>query len=196
VQTVYGDDPLPECVPQDARSFIEQSALGKHMANLQVERQMANNVSIDPFDEPQNAYLNKPRGSEDGDGLGIKNRTRLGDDGVTVVPVHLVEGGWCVFAGNDPFDSQQPASDDVAKGLFARQMSLSRKDIVKHMVALEAPPSFTEHPLLRSLKPLVFESGNCVIGSLRLHLDANLGLVYEKAVNGSWSTGVPSEENA
>jgi CRISPR-associated endonuclease/helicase Cas3 len=180
VQTVYGDTPLPEHLPEEAKSFIA-TALGKHLASIGKERQLAINAALDPLKEPQTAYLNKPRGNEDGDGLGIQNRTRLGADGISLVPVHGVEGGWSAYPHGLSFDPQQRLSDELAKVLFMRQISLSRKDVVLHFAAQEPPASFAQHPLLRHLKPLVFESGTCCVGSLRLHLDEELGVVYEKA---------------
>ena len=196
VQIVYGDAPLPESLPEKAKAFIEQAALGKHLASIQVERQLAINAAIDPFAEPQNAYLDKPRGNEDGDGLGIRNRTRLGVEGIAVVPVHCAEGGWSAYPGGEIFDPLQPLSDETAKVLFTRQMRLSRKDVVQHIAAQESPTSFLQHPLLCCLKPMVLESGVCHIGSLRLHLDAELGLVYEKEAPVSQFSGLHSEEMA
>lgn len=181
VQIVYGDNPLPERLPEEAASFIEHTAHGRHLARVQVERQLAVNAAIDPGEEPQNAYLGKPRGNEDGEGLGIPNRTRLGDDGIALVPVHFVDGGWSALPGGVPFDPDEPVSDEVAKALFMRQMTLSRKEVVQHFFAQDSPISFSQHPLLRYLKPLVLEDGGVSIGSLRLRLDRELGLVYEKA---------------
>jgi CRISPR-associated endonuclease/helicase Cas3 len=182
VQTVYGDAPLPENLPEEAASFIEQIARGKHLARIQVERLLAIDAAIDPTEEPQNAYLQKPRGNEDGDGLGIPNRTRLGDEGVPLVPVHLVDGGWSPQPYGVPFDPDQPITDEVAKALFMRQLRLSRKDVVVYSIAQGSPVCFSQHPLLRYLKPLVFLDGVAQIGSLHLHLDEELGLVYEPAV--------------
>jgi len=183
VQKVYGDGSLPNDLPEEAIAFIEQSALGKHLARIQVESQLAINAAIDPFAEPQNAYLQKPRGNEDGEGLGILNRTRLGEDGITLVPVHLVRGGWSLHQNGQAFDPGQPLGDDLARALFMRQMTLSRRDVVRHVSALDPPIAFSQHPLLRYLKPLIFEGGTCDIGSLRLHLDGELGLVYEKTAS-------------
>jgi CRISPR-associated endonuclease/helicase Cas3 len=182
VQTVYGAAHLPENLPEEAASFIEQTARGKHLARIQVERQFAINAAIDPRDEPQNAYLDKPRGNEDSDGLGIQNRTRLGEDGISLVPVHLVDGGWSPQPDGVPFDPDQPITDEVAKVLFMRQLRLSRKDVVVYSVAQGSPVCFSLHPLLRYLKPLVFQDGLAEIGSLHLRLDEELGLVYEQAV--------------
>jgi CRISPR-associated endonuclease/helicase Cas3 len=181
VQTVYGDTPLPESVSEEAASFIELAAQGEHLARIGHEQMLAINAAIDPAEEPQNAYLQKPRGNEEGDGLGILNRTRLGEDGISLVPVHLVEGGWSPYPGGAPFDPDQPASDEVAKVLLMRQMMLIRKDVIQYFAAQDSPVSFSQHPLLRYLKPLIFEDGILNIGSLRLRLDERLGLVYEKA---------------
>ena len=76
------------------------------------------NAAIDPAAEPQNAYLEKPRGNEEGEGLGIPNRTRLGDDSITLVPVHVVSGGWALYPDGDPFNPDLPLTDSLAKSLF------------------------------------------------------------------------------
>jgi CRISPR-associated endonuclease/helicase Cas3 len=184
VQAVYDDHhPLPFDLPEDAVAFIENKAYGSHLGRLQAERQLATNAAIDPAAEPQNAYLEKPRWNEEGEGLGISNRTRLGDDSIALVPVHVVSGGWALFPNGDPFNPNLPLTDSLAKSLFARQLKLSRKDIVLYFSAQETPASFGEHPLLRHLKLLIFEEGIARIGSLTLHLDKELGLVYEKSID-------------
>lgn len=180
VQAVYDDHhSLPSDLSQDAVAFIENKAYGAHLGRLQTERQLAMNAAIDPAAEPQNAYLEKPRGNEEGDGLGIPNRTRLGDDSIALVPVHVVSGGWGLYPDGDSFNPNLPLTDSLAKSLFARQLKLSRKDVVLYFSAQESPASFREHPLLRYLKPLPFEGGIARIGSLSLRLDKELGLVYE-----------------
>jgi len=181
VQAVYDDHhPLPSDLSQEAVAFIESKAYGVHLGRLQTERQLAMNAAIDPAAEPQSAYLEKPRGSEEGDGLGIPNRTRLGDDSIALVPVHAVNGGWGLYPDGDTFNPNLPLTDSLAKSLFARQLKLSRKDVVLFFSTQEAPSSFREHPLLRHLKPLLFEGGIARIGPLSLRLDTELGLVYEK----------------
>jgi CRISPR-associated endonuclease/helicase Cas3 len=179
VEAVYGDDDLPMDISSDAREFIETAALGKYLATRQGERQQAVNIAIDPRGEPQNAYLDKPRGNEEGDGLGIKNRTRLGEDSISLVPMHVVQGGWTESLEEVPFDPAKPLEDDRAKALFMRQLKLSRKALVHHFAQAEAPLSFAEHPLLRHLKPLILDDGIARVGSLTLHLDPELGLIYE-----------------
>jgi CRISPR-associated endonuclease/helicase Cas3 len=192
VQTVYGAEPLPE----GTTSFKDVSAYGKYRASNQFEKQLAANAAIDPRDEPQNAYLDKPRGNEDGKDPGIQNRTRLGEDGISLVPVHQVAGGWSPHPDGEPFDPHQPLNDAVAKVLFMRQMSTSRPDVVQYLLAQEAPVSFSHHPLLRYLKPLLLEEGRARIGSLSLHLDEKLGMVYEKVAPNEQSVLSQSEGKA
>ncbi|MOA37203.1 CRISPR-associated endonuclease/helicase Cas3 [compost metagenome] len=142
---------------------------------------MALNVAVDPDAEPQTAYVQKCRGYEDGEeGLGLPNYTRLGEDSITLVPVHVVAGGWSLTPDGTAFDPDQLLPDTLAKALYARQLKTSRKALVKHFQAAEAPRAFAEHPLLRHLKPLPLEQGCLSLGRLTVRLDNELGLVYEK----------------
>ncbi|WP_445156617.1 CRISPR-associated helicase Cas3' [Halomonas sp. E14] len=181
VQAVYGDAPLPEDLQAEALAYIEGEAYGMHRARLNTERQQSLNIALTPEDEPQYAYLQKPRGNEEGEGLGLTNRTRLGDDAVTLVPVYWVAGGWSVQPGGEAFDPQQSLPDALARQLYGRQLKLSRKAVVAHFAAVGAPPAFAEHPLLRHLKPLELQGDSCIVGKLSLRLDERQGLVYESA---------------
>lgn len=181
VQTVYGDTPLPQDLQADALAYIEGEAYGQHLARLSTERQQALNIAISPEDEPQSAYLRKPRGNEEGEGLGLTNRTRLGDDAVALVPIHRVSGGWSVQPGGEPFDIHQSLPDTLARQLYGRQIKLSRTKVVVHFSEIEAPPAFAEHPLLRHLRPLELKDGCYLIGKLLLRLDEHLGLIYEES---------------
>ncbi|GAB3393408.1 CRISPR-associated helicase Cas3' [Azotobacter armeniacus] len=182
VQAVYGDTLLPADLEAEALAYIDVEAYGMHNARFNTERQLAVNIAIDPAAEPLNAYLEKPRGNEEGEGLGLTNRTRLGDDVITLVPVYQVAGGWSVQPDGDVFDPQRPLSDALARQLYSRQLKLGRQAVVAHFAALDAPPAFAGHPLLRHLKPLVLGNGTCAIGKLLLRLDERLGLVYEAAI--------------
>ncbi|MFC5697826.1 CRISPR-associated helicase Cas3' [Pseudomonas sp. GCM10022186] len=182
VQAVYGYDELPADLAEDDRAFIEDESYGSHIGKRQTERMMAINVAIDPDDEPQNAYLQKCRGYEDGEeGLGLPNYTRLGEESITLVPVHKVAGGWSLTPDGSAFDPEQLLSDAMAQALYSRQLKTSHKALVKHVQAEDAPRAFSEHPLLRHLKPLQLEDGFLHIGRLRVQLDDELGLVYQRS---------------
>ncbi|GAA5785384.1 CRISPR-associated helicase/endonuclease Cas3 [Chitiniphilus shinanonensis] len=181
VQTVYGDVPLPDEVPEAARQYIDGKASEDHQGKQQAMRQLATHVAIDPADEPQSAYLNKHFGFEEGEeGIGLPNRTRLGGDSVTLVPVHDTPEGWRVMMDGEVFDPRQPVTDALAKALYARQIKTSRPDLVRHFQAADNPEAFAGHPLLRHLKPLRLVDGNVQIGKLTVCLDDELGLIYQR----------------
>lgn len=180
VQVVYSHDELPEDLEEKAREFIEIESFGEYRARINSERMQAMNVSINPRDEPQNAYALKPRGNEEGEGLGLTNRTRLGDDGVSLVPVYVVAEGWSLTPDGQAFSPDAPLPDSMARRLAARQLRLSRKAVVKHFGAKALPAAFAEHPLLQHLTPLPLENNGYAISSaLMLRLDEKLGLVYD-----------------
>nr|WP_277611165.1 CRISPR-associated helicase Cas3' [Microbulbifer celer] len=180
VQTVYGDTELPAGLSEIDRDFIEIEAYGDYMGKCQAEQMMATDVAIDPGAEPQLAYSQKLRGYEQGEeGLGLPNSTRLGDDSITLVPIHESTDGWRLTPGGSTFDPDKYPSDALAKALYARQIRVSRKALVKHFQAATVPPAFSEHPLLRHLVPLPLEHGCFRLDRLWLRVDAELGLVYE-----------------
>ncbi|WPC04513.1 CRISPR-associated helicase Cas3' [Pseudomonas benzenivorans] len=181
VQAVYGNDELPADLTEADRAFIEDEAYGGYLGKRQAERMMVLNVAIDPEAEPQNAYLQKNRGYEEGEeGLGLPNYTRLGDDSITLIPLHVVAGGWSLTPGGVAFDPEQLLPDALARQLYARQLKTSRKALLKHCQTEQTPRAFAEHPLLRHLKPLPLTDGCLQIGQLRVCLDNELGLVFQR----------------
>lgn len=183
VQVVYDSDDLPADLADAARDYIEGDAFGAHLGRWQTERMMALNIAIDPQAEPQSAYTNSPRGNDEGEGLGLTNRTRLGDDSVNLIPVHQMPGGWSLTPDGEAFAPDQPLSNVLAKQLYSRQLKASRTALVKHVQAQELPRAFSEHPLLRHLKPLVLTDGCLTLGRLTVRLDDELGLVYQREVS-------------
>lgn len=183
VQAVYDSEDLPADLAETDRAFIEGEAYGSHLGKRQAESMMARNVAIDPQAEPQSAYTQKNRGYEEGEeGLGLPNYTRLGDDSVTLIPVHQVPGGWSLTPDGEAFHPDQLLPNALAKQLHARQLKTSRAALVKHAQGEASPRAFTEHPLLRHLKPLVLTDGSLQLGRLTVRLDDELGLVYQRGV--------------
>ena len=177
VQTVYGNDELPGDLDAEALAFIEVEAYGIHRAKLKTEAQFAINAAVDAHAEPQNAYVGKP-GSEEGSGLGASNQTRLGDDTVTVLPVHVAADGWRLQRGDPPFDPALKPDPALARRMLARQLRLSRKAVVKALQAQEPPQGFQNHPWLRDVRPLCLQDGVLTLGRLQVLLDPDLGVVY------------------
>ncbi len=181
VQAVYGDAELPVDLPQETADRIELHWFGKYRARVNNEWVQSRSIALDCRDEPQNAYSNKPRGKEEGDGIGLENRTRLDADGVVVIPVHRGVDGWRLSVPGDVFDPQQLVGDELARRLYRRQVQLSHKAVARHFKQMEAPPSFDQHPLLRDFRPLVLSDGVCEIDSgLRISLDSELGVIIDK----------------
>ena len=186
VQRVYDEDvDLPDDLPAADRKRIDETDYAEYRAKVRLEAQQALNAAIDAHVEPQLAYIGKPHGSEDGNDLGIENRTRLGDAGITVIPLQVVGDAWRIRDGDTPFDPRQPVSDAIARALYARQMKISRKSIVAVLGPEPVPPAFETHPLLRDMKPLLLTDGRAVFGDQVVRLDAVLGLVFETVVSES-----------
>lgn len=180
VQAVYGDDLLPDDLDEEACARIEIESYGEYLARVQKERRESFNIAIDPDEEPQLAYNGKPRGSEEGEGVGLENKTRLGAEAITLIPLEVVEGGWCVRSGEPVFAPDQVLPDPLARQLYSRQLKVSRKALVKRCKSEPLPAAF-EHPLLRNCYPLPLQQGRYAQEGLRLRLDDLLGLVYEPA---------------
>ncbi|MGI0809733.1 CRISPR-associated helicase Cas3' [Pseudomonas aeruginosa] len=180
VQAVYGDEPLPGDLGEEVYARIEIESYGQYLARVQKERRESFNIAIDPAEEPHLAYNGKPRGSEEGEGVGLENKTRLGAESITLIPLEVGGVGWCVRPGDPVFAPDQPLPDALARQLYNRQLKVSRKALVKHFKAEPLPPAF-EHPLLRNCYPLPLRQGSYAQAGLRLRLDDGLGLVYEPA---------------
>lgn len=180
VQVVYSDEPLPAGLEEKARAIIEIDAYGEHVALVKHDRMLSFNIAIDPAEELESAYGRLPRGSEEGEGIGLENKTRLGREAVTLIPVEQLADGWCVSHGDRVFSPDRPIDDDLARRLYGRQLKVSRSSLVRHLKATELPEAFS-HPLLRNCYPLQLQQGRYMEGGLQLRLDEVLGLVYEPA---------------
>lgn len=182
VQAVYGDGELPEGIGAAALAYIEVDAYGDHRGKEQSEEQFAFNAAIDVRAEPEDAYHGKRRGDEDATGLGVDAKTRLGEDSVTVVPVHVDGGQWRLSPDGEPFDPAVKPGHALARQLLARQVRLSRTALVKALKTAEVPAGFAEHPWLRDVKPLRLTGGIMPLSNkLQVRLDPELGIVYRSA---------------
>jgi CRISPR-associated endonuclease/helicase Cas3 len=184
VQAVYGQEDVVDLRPQMNEDMIAllDKAYGVSRALFQDQSQQAKNAAIDCDQEVQNAYTGKPRGNEEGDGFeGLKAVTRLGEEGITVVPILLGDDGWRLFAEDEPFDPRIEVTHELAKRIYGRQLRVSRKDIVNGLLEQEQSTvsAFDSHPLLRNLYPLRLKNGAAEFDRIRVRLDPELGLTYE-----------------
>lgn len=181
VQAVYAPWPELDHVPDEVRTRIEDVCRVEHKAEAQFQQNLAKQLAIDPRAEPDAAYIDKPHGGDEDDTLALRNRTRLGDDSVTVIPLWVdADGLWRIHPDDAPFDPQQVVSHALARQLLARQLTLSRKALTAHLKAQPAYPALAEHPLLTQSQPLLLVDGVCRVGKLEVSLDAELGVCYRR----------------
>ncbi len=130
-------------------------------------------------------------------------RTRLGEESVRLVPVsQQADGVWLVcpppqsmLTKGESWDklvtqhqTLQKTDMDTAKRIYRRSLSVSRWEVVEATrrgdlwtLGLGSQhKGWAAHPLLRDVQPLDLTTGYKDFGSLRLRLDPELGLVYEK----------------
>lgn len=192
VQAVYDNEhELPIDLDPAARDFIEVTAFGEACAENKAAAIRAANIVIDP-DASLAIYDGKPRGHEaDELGQGLSNSTRLGEESVTLVPVWIgTDDLWHVRPGDPGFDPNQQLAPALARQLYARQVKVSRKGVVRRCLAAPPLPAFESHALLRAMRPLPMREGRSVDESLKLSLDPVLGLIY-----GDITTGTSSLED-
>jgi CRISPR-associated endonuclease/helicase Cas3 len=179
VQAVYAKEPDLGDIDADQQMRIVETARIEKKAADNCARQMALNIALDAGEEVCTAYNGKPHGSDEDDCYGLRNRTRIGEDSVTVVPVHEDDAGlWHVRENSPGVDRHAAASDELARQLFARQLKLSRRAVSAALKVQPQPVLFSKHPLLAHLRPLPLRAGRCRCGKQVLHLDPELGLCY------------------
>ena len=178
VQAVYANDPF---AAEDREEYLQtlDQALGEHLARVQAQRQHAISVALDAEAELSNAYISKPRANEEGEGDGLQVVTRLGEDGLTVIPILANDEGWRLLGTDIPFDPNAEPGPALAQYIYRRQVRLSRKNLVKALLAQQIPKIFESHPLLRNMRPLIFTNGVADFDRLRVRLDPELGITYE-----------------
>jgi CRISPR-associated endonuclease/helicase Cas3 len=179
VQAAYAEVPDLGDLSADLEARIAEIAKREQKAAIESERQMARNVALDARDEACVAYADKPHGADEDECYGLRNRTRLGEDSVTVVPVYENDAGlWHVRQEGPGFDRNRAADDELARQLFARQLKLSRQSVSKALKGQHPPAVFCQHPLIANLLPLPLRHGQWRAGRQILRLDPELGLCY------------------
>jgi CRISPR-associated endonuclease/helicase Cas3 len=183
VQQVYDSSvPLPCGIDEDVQARLDVDELGRYLCEQQDLRQRARNIVVDPRGEPERVYENKPQGLEEDElGMGLTNRTRMGEDSRTVIPVYAGEDGrWHVAVSDAGFDPGLPLPPGMAKRLYDRQIKCSGRTAKDHFAALVRPAAFDAHPLLRNAWPLVLAPEDGTNAEARLTLDLERGLINLK----------------
>ena len=168
VQLVYEEQ---VGVPKSVQERLEKALAAKDGEALAHKGQA--NQAIIGF--PDDASWNDPARfvlyDEDEPGVHrtLMAQTRLGEDSVVAIPI-LPEDGF-----------RPEATPDFAqsKRWFLRDVSLSRKSVVRKLKALGVPEGWKKSPLLRNCFPLVLSAEGRWTEEATVRLDDDLGLVYE-----------------
>lgn len=96
-------------------------------------------------------------------------QTRIGEESVLAIPL------W----PEDAFDAKQIPDFVKSKAWFLRGVSLSRKWVANKLKALGVPEGWKESSLLRNCYSLSLNGGGRWIVDATVHLDDDLGIVYE-----------------
>ncbi len=100
-------------------------------------------------------------------------KTRLGDDARILIPL------W----EDDGISPEATPDFTQAKQWFLRAVSVSRKSVIGELQEMGVPEGWKHSPLLRNCFPLVLNDLNRWIIDESVHLDDDLGLVYETKEN-------------
>lgn len=180
VQAVYSNEtPLPDSLGQAACDFIESQSYAEYIVKIRNQRRESTGIAISPGRELDNAYADKPEGHEEGDGVGLVNRTRTGPESITLIPVEETDSGWQIRMGTEAFPPEDTLEDGIAQALYRRQLKVSSPNIVRHFKSIAPHATFSNHPLLRHCRPLLLRNGQFIVGNTRMRLDPALGLVYQ-----------------
>lgn len=169
-------DSLPD-LPPDAAEAIRVARVEAERKRGNLE-QRARSVALHADGSLDHAFPTEGFEEDDpGAGL-VQALTRLGQDSVNAVPVHVSGTGWLVSKTATEFDPGGALTDDVAKALWSRQVRLSRPDVVAALRRQEVPDGWRNHPLLRGLVPLPLTQDRFEAGRTVVQLDRLLGVTY------------------
>ncbi len=107
--------------------------------------------------------------------------TRLGDPSLTAVPAYLLDKGLYLDPeGEEPLPLPPTSPEEVYR-IYQRSLRIAQREVYAKLKSKSPPPEWERHPLLRNLRVLELSpDGTAQIGRVRLHLDPELGLVYER----------------
>ncbi|MEI6319966.1 MAG: CRISPR-associated helicase Cas3', partial [Pseudomonadota bacterium] len=179
VVAVYDLDDLVDDLPQNAAEAIRQARADADHKRQNLE-QRALTVALHADSSLDNAFPTDCFEEDDPHGGFVQALTRLGRDAVNAVPVHVSGNAWISPVDGLPFDPGGIIHDSLAKALWARQVRLSRPDLVVALRRQTAPGSWSNHPLLKGLLPLPLTENEFLTGRTVVRLDPVLGVTYSK----------------
>lgn len=118
----------------------------------------------------------------------IAAQTRLGQEGITVIPLEKSQGVIQLQDYREPILLDRPADRSIQLALLRHGLKIEDRDIVrlmKHNLG-QLPEVFRKSPLLKEAFPLWFVDGKAVFQDgknvINLVLDQELGLIIQKQI--------------
>lgn len=182
VQTVYGSAPIALL---SAFSQQVREAAGVWAATVQSFSAAAAQWSIaDPRGSSTDSWGEGGRDDDDWKSYALRIPTRLGIDSVNVVPLS-VAGAAVEVTGTEVKRARggaKAADVKFVEAALARQVRVSRKDLVKKLRTQALPIWWARTAGLRHLLPLFLDGAGIAEIDASVTLDEELGLVYAKGV--------------
>lgn len=186
VEQVYGDNPV-QATEDGNREVIAKALAAKQSGDFNQSR-----TAISPL-----VSIRAPRVFTTPDGLGptvlrgdnhdpevseqLRVSTRLGREGIVVIP--LFRFGRELYLEPEKVTRvslDEEPSWSLAKQMYLRHVKLSRWEIVNEYRANGPTAAWSKNPLLRYALPLVLEERVAQVGALRVGLDGELGVTYNR----------------
>lgn len=179
VQRVYATDSIDMPGP-DAHS----GAMAKASADWQLElarlSQLAAQASIATSETWTGLQQAAPQDDESATSGLARFGTRLGSASLSVVPLFLNDSGLAVHADGPSWPTTDAVPAWAAQILCGRWLRLSHPRLIRPLLEQTLPKGWDAHPGLCHHRPLILsQDGKAEVGSVILHLDSRLGLVYE-----------------
>lgn len=181
IESVYElSAPIPGSLePQHQDDW--QSSLADYQAETEdSHRAKANKVKLPPA-RGENSPDQFTRQGEEDDEATIAAVTRLGEPSLTTIFLQQTDDGLCLpTEDRQPIDLKARPTLPVIRSLLAHSTRISKKDIVKALLA-ESNPSGWTSALLRNCRYVELNTdGEAVVGKWRVILDPCKGVVFQK----------------
>lgn len=169
VEAVYEEKVV---VPETLLARIDKALLQGEGADISKRSQAYQAIIGLPDDDSWNDPGRFVLFDEDAPGVHrtLMAQTRLGKDSVIAIPLFP----------DDNFQLEITPDFAIARQLFIRSVSLSRKNVVNQMKSVGIPEGWKKSPLLRNCYPLVLNEDNRWMVNELVRLDDELGVIYER----------------
>lgn len=179
IESVYDLSAVPPESLDEEMGRLWQESLMKYLKHQETMPYLAGNVYIPHphSDQPMSAFTSA-RYEDDESQIDLV--TRLGNKSVTAIALRRDPDGLILPRSGRRIDPDQAPDPQTIRDLLQHSVRLSQPAVVKALDLLPPLPGW-DSALLRACRPLLLdEQGTCKLGPYFVHLDDDLGVVYEK----------------